>query len=29
MKSHALSAGLVGYDNYRHAVPYRLIPLVW
>jgi protein-S-isoprenylcysteine O-methyltransferase Ste14 len=24
-----LSAELPGYDDYRHAVPYRLIPLVW
>ena len=28
-EERALSAELVGYDNYRRAVPYRLIPLVW
>jgi len=28
-EERALSAELVGYDDYRHAVPYRLIPLVW
>jgi protein-S-isoprenylcysteine O-methyltransferase Ste14 len=28
-EERALSAELAGYDDYRHAVPYRLIPLVW
>ena len=28
-EERALSAELAGYDNYRRAVPYRLIPLVW
>jgi protein-S-isoprenylcysteine O-methyltransferase Ste14 len=27
-EEHALSAELAGCDNYRRAVPYRLIPLV-
>jgi protein-S-isoprenylcysteine O-methyltransferase Ste14 len=28
-EERALSGELAGYDNYRRAVPYRLIPLVW
>jgi protein-S-isoprenylcysteine O-methyltransferase Ste14 len=28
-EERALSAELAGYDNYRRAVRYRLIPLVW
>jgi protein-S-isoprenylcysteine O-methyltransferase Ste14 len=28
-EERALSAELAGYDDYRRAVPYRLIPLVW
>ena len=28
-EEHALSAKLVGYDNYRRTVRYRLIPHVW
>jgi protein-S-isoprenylcysteine O-methyltransferase Ste14 len=28
-EERALSAKLPGYDNYRRAVPYRLIPHVW
>jgi len=28
-EEQALAAELAGYDKYRRAVPYRLIPLVW
>ncbi len=28
-EERALSAELPGYDDYRHAVPWRLIPRVW
>jgi protein-S-isoprenylcysteine O-methyltransferase Ste14 len=28
-EERTLSAELPGYDDYRRAVPYRLIPLVW
>jgi protein-S-isoprenylcysteine O-methyltransferase Ste14 len=28
-EERAFSAELPGYDDYRLAVPYRLIPLIW
>ncbi|MGD9846389.1 MAG: isoprenylcysteine carboxylmethyltransferase family protein [Variibacter sp.] len=29
LEERELAAGLEGYEAYRHAVPYRLIPYVW